>query len=53
MSLEEVEDFWSTLFTHIKNAYSKAGDVNEKQSRLRVTFEQITETEEEGITTEN
>jgi len=46
-SLGEVEDAWSTLYTHIKNAYSKAGEVNEKHSRLRVTFEQITEIEEE------
>ena len=46
-SLEEVEDAWSTLYTHIKNAYNKAGEVNEKHSRLRVTFEQITEIEEE------
>jgi len=45
-SLKEVEDSWSTLHTHIKNAYNKAGEVNEKQSRLRVTFEQITEIEE-------
>jgi len=46
-SLQEVEDAWSTLYTHIKNAYSRAGEVNEKHSRLRVTFEQITEIEEE------
>ena len=45
-SLEEVEEAWNTLYTHIKNAYNKAGEVNEKQSRLKVTFEQITETEE-------
>jgi len=46
-SLEDVEDSWSTLYTHIKNAYSKAGEVNDKHSRLKVTFEQITEKEEE------
>jgi len=45
-SLEEVEDSWATLYTHIRNAYNKAGEVNDKQSRLRVTFEQITEIEE-------
>jgi len=45
-SLKEVEDSWGTLYTHIKNAYSKAGEVNEKQSRLKVAFQQITETEE-------
>ena len=43
-SLEEVEEAWNTLYTHIKNAYNKAGEVNEKHSRLKVTFEQITET---------
>ena len=46
-SLEEVEETWSTLYTHIKNAYNKAGEVKEKHGRLRVTFEQITEAEEE------
>ena len=45
-SLGEVEDSWSTLYAHIRNAYNKAGDVNEKHNRLKVTFEQITETEE-------
>jgi len=33
---------------HIRNAYSEAGEVNEKQSRLKATFEQITETEEQA-----
>jgi len=46
-SIDEVEDAWTTLYTHIKNAYNKAGEVNEKHSRLKVTFEQITEIEEE------
>ena len=45
-SLEEVEDAWSTLYTHIKNAYNKASEVEEKHGRLRVTFEQVTEKEE-------
>ena len=45
-SLQEVETSWNTLYTHIKNAYNKAGDVNEKHNRLKVTFEQITEIEE-------
>ncbi len=45
-SLGDVEDAWSTLYTHIKNAYNKAGEVNDKHSRLRVTFEQVTEMEE-------
>ncbi len=47
-SLEEVENSWNTLYGHIKNAYNKAGEVNEKHSRLKVTFEQITETEEQA-----
>jgi len=47
-SLGEVEDSWSTLYGHIRNAYNKAGEVNEKHSRLKVTFEQITETEEQA-----
>lgn len=47
-SLGEVENSWSTLYGHIRNAYNKAGDVNEKQNRLKVTFEQITETEEQA-----
>ncbi|NIO37150.1 DNA recombination protein RmuC [Candidatus Bathyarchaeota archaeon] len=46
-SLGDVEDAWSILHTHIKNAYNKAGEVNDKHSRLRVTFEQITAREEE------
>jgi DNA recombination protein RmuC len=45
-AIEQVEDAWTTLHTHIRNAYTKASDVNDKQSRLRVTFEQITEPEE-------
>jgi DNA recombination protein RmuC len=47
-SIEEVENSWSTLYSHIRNAYNKAGDVNEKHNRLKVTFEQITETEEQA-----
>ena len=46
-SLEEVEGVWGTLYAHIKNAYNKAGEVNEKHIRLRDTFERITELEEE------
>jgi len=48
-SLQEVETSWNTLYTHIKNAYSKASEVNEKHNR-QVTFEQITETEEQAAT---
>jgi DNA recombination protein RmuC len=47
-SLGEVENSWNTLYSHIKNAYNKAGDVNTKHNRLKVTFEQITETEEQA-----
>ena len=46
-SLQEVENSWNTLYTHIRNAYNKAGEVNEKHNR-QVTFEQITETEEQA-----
>lgn len=45
-ALGAVEDSWSTLYGHIRNAYNKAADVNEKHSRLKVTFEQISEEEE-------
>jgi len=45
-SLEDVEDAWNTLYNHIKNAYSKAGEVNQKHTHLKTTFEQITEKEE-------
>jgi len=46
-SLQEVKNSWNTLYTHIRNAYSKASEVNEKHNR-QVTFEQITETEEQA-----
>ena len=45
-SLQQVEDAWNTLYSHIRNAYNKAGEVNNKHNRLKATFEQITETEE-------
>ena len=45
-SLEDVESAWNTLYNHIKNAYSKAGEVNQKHNHLKTTFEQITEKEE-------
>ena len=47
-SLKEVENSWNTLYGHIRNAYNKAGEVNTKHNRLKVTFEQITETEEQA-----
>ena len=46
-SIDEVDASWSTLYSHIKNAYNKASEVNEKHSKLKVTFEQIAEVEEE------
>jgi DNA recombination protein RmuC len=46
-SLNEVQDAWNTLYSHIKNAYNKASDVNDKHNRLKTTFEQITEQEEQ------
>jgi DNA anti-recombination protein RmuC len=46
-SLQEVEDARSTLYTHIKNAYNKAGDVDQKQTHLKNIFEQITQIEEQ------
>jgi len=46
-SLGEVETSWNTLYAHIKNAYNKAAEVNEKQNRLKDTFTRITEKEEE------
>jgi len=30
-ALDELENAWGTLYTHIKNAYNKASEVNEKQ----------------------
>jgi len=46
-SLQEEEDSWNTLYSHIKNAYNKAAEVNDKHNRLKTTFEQITQTKEE------
>jgi DNA recombination protein RmuC len=45
-SLEEVEASWSTLYTHIKNTYSKASEVNEKHGKLRDTFDRIANIED-------
>ena len=45
-SLKEVENTWSTLYNHIRNAYSKAGELDKKYDQLKVTFEQITALEE-------
>jgi DNA recombination protein RmuC len=46
-SIGEVQDAWNTLFSHIRNAYKKASDVNSKQDRLKAIFDRITEPEEE------
>jgi len=43
---EEVDGSWNTLYGHIKNAYTKADEVNQKYNRLKTTFEQITEKEQ-------
>jgi len=32
----------------LKRAYNKVSEANEKHNRLKVTFEQITETEEQA-----
>ena len=45
-SLEEVETSWSTLYTYIKNTYSKASEVNEKYGKLRDTFDRIANIED-------
>ena len=45
-ALGEVEDTWTTLQTHITNAYNKAGDVNDRYNRLKAVFERITQPEE-------
>jgi len=45
-ALSEVEDYWTTLLTHITNTYNKALQVNDRYSRLKAVFERITEQEE-------
>jgi DNA recombination protein RmuC len=47
-SLKDVEKEWNTLYDHIKKAYNKAGDVDQKQTHLKNTFEQITQIEEQS-----
>ena len=46
-AIQELEDAWNILYGHIRNAYNKASDVTDKQNRLKLIFEQITEREEE------
>ena len=38
---DDVEDEWSTLHTHVKNAEQKAEDVNREYGRLRNEFDRI------------
>jgi DNA anti-recombination protein RmuC len=45
-AFEEVEGSWNTLYGHIKNAYTKADEVNQKYDKLKTTFQQITEKEQ-------
>ena len=45
-ALDELENAWGTLYTHIKNAYNKASEVNEKQGKLRDIFQRVTKIEE-------
>ena len=45
-SLQDVEKEWNTLYDHIKKAYNKASDVDQKQTHLKNVFEQITQIEE-------
>ncbi len=47
-SLQDVEKEWSILYDHIKKAYNKAGDVDQKQTHLKNVFEQITQIEEQS-----
>jgi len=47
-SLKDVEKEWNTLYDHIKKAYNKAGDVDQKQTHLKNIFEQITQIEEQS-----
>jgi len=47
-SLQDVEKEWNTLYDHIKKAYNKASDVDQKQTHLKNIFEQITQIEEQN-----
>ncbi|MEM3441292.1 MAG: hypothetical protein QXV09_03290 [Candidatus Bathyarchaeia archaeon] len=47
-SLNDMEKEWNTLYDHIKKAYNKAGDLDQKQAHLKNVFEQITQIEEQG-----
>lgn len=45
--LNELETEWLSLYTHIGNAYKKAGVVNEKYENLKLTIKKVTETTED------
>lgn len=47
-SLKDIEKEWNTLYDHIKKAYNKAGEVDQKQTHLKNAFEQITQIEEQN-----
>lgn len=47
-SLKDVEKEWNTLYDHIKKAYNKAADVDQKQTHLKNAFQQITQIEEQN-----
>ena len=47
-AISEVGDTWTTLRSHITNAYNKAGQVNDRYNRLKVVFERITQQEEKS-----
>lgn len=44
--LQELEKEWNILYGHIKNAFTKAADVDQKQTKLKMTYQQITEQKE-------
>ena len=46
-AIQELENSWNILYGHIRNAYNKASDVNDKQNRLKLIFEQVTKPEGE------
>ncbi|MEM3640994.1 MAG: DNA recombination protein RmuC [Candidatus Bathyarchaeia archaeon] len=46
VALQELEREWNILYGHIQNAYTKASDVDQKQARLKMAYQQITEQEE-------
>jgi len=47
-ALTEIEESWTTLYRHIRNAYSKAGQVDSRYNRLKAIVEGITQEQEES-----